>query len=213
MKLRSNSRRILFNELEGDNYLLKSIKQDSVKYFLDIGANVGFISIMARMLHPKMRIFSVEPHPDVYENLIDNVEHLRIKTLNGAFGDGSVFYLLKSRKTDLCNSFTDKKTGNYSIRSYTLDSLVREFNIEVEDLWIKIDCEGAEKYMINDQLSENILRRCKVCAIEVHDKIDNDSNMFMNWFVKTLENTHTINISRQSRSLLMLTAKRVIQEE
>ncbi|MFW6121941.1 MAG: FkbM family methyltransferase [Petrotogales bacterium] len=210
MKLRSNSRRILFGELEGDNYLLKSIEQDSVKYFLDIGANVGFISIMARMLHPKMKIFSVEPHPDVYENLIDNVEHLRIKTLNGALGNGNIFYLLKSRKTDLCNSFTDKKTENHSIQSYTLGSLVRKFKIDVDDLRIKIDCEGAEKYMIGDEQSENILRKCKVCAIEVHDKIDNDSSRFMNWFIKILENTHTINISRQCRSLLMLNAIRVV---
>ncbi|MFW6247188.1 MAG: FkbM family methyltransferase, partial [bacterium] len=162
MILRGNSRKILFQQLEGDQYLLKKISQNNIKYFLDIGANVGFISIMARMLHPKMKIFSVEPHPEVYKNLVDNVNRLKINTLNGAFGNGDSFYLLKSRKTDLCNSFTNENTGNYKINSYKLRDLINIFKIDAEDLWLKIDCEGAEKYMIGDEQSENILRKCKV---------------------------------------------------
>ena len=71
MKLRGNSRRILFDELEDDSYELRTIPQNSIPNMIDIGANVGFISIYAKMLHPRMNIIAVEPHETTYQELKD----------------------------------------------------------------------------------------------------------------------------------------------
>ena len=59
MKLRGNARKILFEQLLGDDYLLKQIPQGSINNFIDLGANVGFISTLIRFLQPYSNILSI----------------------------------------------------------------------------------------------------------------------------------------------------------
>lgn len=199
MYLRGNCRRILFKELRGDQYYLKSIGQDSIKYLIDVGANVGLISIMARLLHPNMTIMAIEPHPFVYEKLVENTNNLRINTFNMALGDGSEMYLKKHRKSDVCNEFSKEKSKftDITIESLSLFEIINKCKYDVKNLMIKIDCEGAEEYVFLDDDSSKIIRNCKVFSAELHDKgnisLDEKVERFFNIFFKT----HIVQIDKR----------------
>lgn len=211
MKIHYNSRNVLFRELEGDQYRLKDVPQNYLNFMLDIGAAYGLISIMARLLHPKMQIIAIEPHPETYIDLVSNVDRLKIKTMNCAFGDGSVFYLEKERKMRLCNSFSKQKNNTTKIQSHTLAEMVKLYKIDPSSLILKIDCEGAEWCMVGNREDEKIIKQSKVLAIEVHDKKGEYSvEGFYDWIGKLVDKTHSVRIDRRSHNLGVVTAMNVI---
>jgi FkbM family methyltransferase len=204
MKIHYNSRNVLFKELDGDQYGLKALPQNSIKHFIDIGAAYGMMSIMARLLHPEMKITAIEPHPETYKDLCFNVERLKIGTINGALGNGSKFFLQKERKMRLCNSFLqEKKDDNTEVQSYSLIQLIALCKYDPSDLAIKMDCEGAEWYMINQD--EEILKGIKLIGIEVHNDILN----FYSWMTKQLGRTHEITVHNYSDTLGIIRAVKV----
>jgi len=199
--LRGNSRRVLFDQLKGDPYFLKRIPQGLVNNFIDIGSNVGFISMFIRFLHPYSNILSVEPHPVIYNQLNENVKNLKINSLNCALGDGSDFYLFSERKMDLCNLFSsEKKNSNLTVKSMTLNNIFKFSNFDLDDVYLKIDCEGAETILMYNEESENILRKCKFVSMELHNKDKNKGTIeeLIEWFQNLLMKTHTIHIKKNS---------------
>lgn len=201
MKIHYNSRNVLFKELDGDQYGLKALPQNSIKHFIDIGAAYGMMSTLARLLHPEMKITAVEPHPETYKDLCFNVERLKIDTINAALGNGNKFYLQKERKMRLCNSFLQEKLeDNTETNSYSLNKIIELCKYNADDIAIKIDCEGAEWYMIDQD--EEILKRIKLIGIEVH----NDILDFYSWMIKLLGRTHEITIHNYSDTLGIIKA-------
>lgn len=196
MILKGNCRRILFRELEGDQYFIKTIRQNSVKHFLDIGANVGLISIMARLLHPKMDIVSVEPHSIVYSRLQENIRNLRIGCLHSALGNGQTMYLQKDRKSHVCNEFTNEKSdsSSMSINSLTLYEMINKCRFNPSDLMLKVDVEGAEEFILEDDNSKKCLTQCKVFSAELHDKGKTTLDYKIEGFYNLLKKTHTVRI-------------------
>ncbi len=203
MILRRNCRKILFKELNRDEYRIKTLPTNSIGTMLDLGANVGIISILARLLHPKMKIYAFEPHEELYNDLCSNVANLLIKPVNRAFGNGSCFYLETERKSNVCNSFKKTRTDSRKIKSMTLQQIVEQFNIDPDDLFIKMDIEGAEEYLLDNDNDFDILRRCKLFALEVHPLKLKNTKLFLSYLSK-LKATHTENITNQ-RQLKTLT--------
>lgn len=209
MKLHSNSRRVLFRELQEGSYGLKQIPQNSVPNMIDIGANVGLISIMARLLHPKMDIIAIEPHQKTFQELVDNVDHLKIKTFNCALGNGDKFYLTKQRKMDLCNKFSTKDDvikESQSIDSMKIQDIFFKFKKKPEDTLLKMDCEGGEFYMVGDKESESLIKKVRIIAMEAHNKNEMGLEPFVEWFMRTLWQTHIIIIDKQNSNLAQLMA-------
>ena len=155
---------MIAEDLSYDPYLLKTLPTNSIKYFLDIGASYGLISIQARLNHPKMKVHAFEPDSDLFSTLNKNIENLHIHTYNYALGDGSEFGLEKERKTPLCNIYS-KNQSLKSVKSLTLSQMISLCKMDPTDLIIKSDCEGAELYLLN---SPEILLQCKVLVAEIH---------------------------------------------
>ena len=177
---------------------------------IDIGANIGMLSIFARLLHPQMDIFSFEPHPVTFQNLNENVRHMKINTFNFAMGNGEKFYLTKERKMDLCNSFSVKsnviKEVSHEIESLRIQDIFKKIQIKPEETLLKIDCEGAESFWVGDIEAESILKRTKMITMEAHDKGSVKLKQFIEWFMKTLWGTHVVIIDKRNRKLANLTA-------
>ena len=212
MKINLNSRNVLFRELKGDQYGLKALPQDSAKYFLDVGAAYGLISILARLLHPQMKIMAVEPHAETYADLVANVDHMQILTLNAALGTGAMFYLEKERKMKLCNSFGPEEKNTRAIQSFTLSELINKCNFKPEDTVIKMDCEGAEWNMIGNKNDEEIIKLCKLLALEVHNKKgERRIDDFYQWIVNLAGNTHEITVYNHSPTLGVVKAVKGVQ--
>jgi FkbM family methyltransferase len=130
---------------------------------LDIGANVGFFTIMmADIVGQSGKIFSFEPIPENYSLLKKNVEENKfssvttykkaISNTNGVakitknpINDGGHSLGNLSENPDL--SGQDIKKLQIDIETITLDSFIEENNIGKVD-FIKMDVEGAEHLVL-----------------------------------------------------------------
>jgi FkbM family methyltransferase len=138
---------------------------------VDIGANVGVFSMMMKMLHPKAKILAVEPSLNNLKELKDNIENMEIDLETRGLGDGSTMYHMFGRKrSPVGDWFTkDPEKGHFSIRTAPLWKIFKDNDLEKGNrLFIKIDCEGCEQYLIGDQRSENILKSADQVFLEIH---------------------------------------------
>ena len=158
--------KLIKNDLRTGGYLINSLPTNSIKGIIDIGACYGIFSILARLLHPDSKILAVEPHPQSYASLVENTSNLGIDTLNVAYGNGKSFILEKERKTPLCNRYnlSDNLSDNI-VKSYTLAQILHKGRMDPSLTLIKLDCEGAEKYLLEEP---EVISKVKVLSFEVH---------------------------------------------
>jgi FkbM family methyltransferase len=124
------------------------VEKDDIVF--DVGSHFGFFSYFALNKGAK-EIYAFEPNPHVFEILKKHAELWsdKIKPFEIALYSSNGFLSL-SIPNPLAGSATLREIGNYEkvkIRTMTLDSFVKEYNIEKVD-FIKIDAEGAEREII-----------------------------------------------------------------
>ena len=137
-------------EMEITTVIRRYIKSDSI--FFDVGANVGYFSLIAGTHITTGQIHSFEANPDLEHLLMKSrsVNGLdRVMTINNvAIADKSGVLTL-SRFADLWGSSTlnsasganvDKK---FAVEATTLDAYAKEKNLDHVDV-IKMDIEGYE---------------------------------------------------------------------
>lgn len=122
--------------------------------FLDIGANIGLISLAILKKVPNVKIFSFEPGYIAYKSfdttifankLLDNVKLFNL-ALSDKIGSSSFFYHEDSDTSGdgFINTGRSKSLAKkIVIKTDTLDNWFENQNIDKLDL-IKIDVEGAE---------------------------------------------------------------------
>ncbi len=103
--------------------------------FVDVGANIGFYSVMAA--RNGNRVVSIEPNPTAYRCLVENLAgYSGVEPHNAAaWNDNIPLKLAIGRKTDVSRVSND----GVDVQGVRLDHLLRER----PDL-LKIDAEGAE---------------------------------------------------------------------
>jgi FkbM family methyltransferase len=112
--------------------------------FYDIGANVGFYSLLASTLIDPGRVFAFEP-------LASNVSYLRrhldlnrrtnVEVLDVAICDQEGEALFEQEETGSMGCLNDK--GKIRVRTATVDALLRAQEIRPPN-YVKMDIEGAE---------------------------------------------------------------------
>ena len=55
-------------------YIVESLKDLNGRSFVDIGANLGYFSILVSKMNPKSMVYSYEPMPFLYDSLKRNIE-------------------------------------------------------------------------------------------------------------------------------------------
>lgn len=148
--------------------------------FYDIGANVGFCSIIAgRLVNPGGRVVSFEPLPENARALRHNVDinnfgHFSIFEMALSVADGEMSFAKSDRMTDgrleSVNRLPSEYAGDIRVAARRLDSIVNEATLPPPDL-VKIDVEGAE----NDVLCgarDTLARHRPVLIIELHGTND-----------------------------------------
>ena len=123
---------------------------------LDAGANCGFASILFALLFPKAKIVALEPSPDNFQALIQNVDmaslNSRIEAKKIGLWYRTSYLSLQMKGKDIKDmkqerskwsvrvSETRDKTATVgmSIDRIKVDSAYNEFD------YVKIDIEGAE---------------------------------------------------------------------
>lgn len=148
---------------------------------IDLGANVGAFTLFARSLWPHASIISVEPDLDNFAILKERVgDDSNTTLLNKAIGEGKIYHTLGSANGGM-QVYVSKGLG-FSDTAFTelLEaSKIELAQIETMMLWelapyclgnvlIKIDIEGNEGVLLNDERSMEVVKKAQYVVIEMH---------------------------------------------
>jgi FkbM family methyltransferase len=151
-----------------------SIPQDAV--ILDVGANIGAMSLSYAKNYPCSQVYSFEPAHISYTKLCRNITlnpqlQNRITPLNVFISDKNstnykdrVFssWSLKNTNNERHSVHLGIEISSSGIPAITLDSFVEDTNLEKVDL-IKIDTDGNELEVLKG--AENIIRKFRPSII------------------------------------------------
>ncbi|HUQ66876.1 MAG TPA: FkbM family methyltransferase [Flavitalea sp.] len=132
--------------------LIKKIPANGI--FIDVGANIGSISIPLAKMRPDIKIISVEASPWIFHNLKMNVKLNKltnISTINYAVFSESGKIVPMYAPTELFGKGSLKAvyTKNAEmVETISIDDLKKRLNLGLVD-FIKVDVEGFEASVFN----------------------------------------------------------------
>ena len=166
-----------YQNFEYTDIFIKLIKKINV--FYDIGANIGYYSLLAEIENKNIKVIGFEPAngPLFYfrENIkINKFKNIRVESLALSDKEGEItFYEIRNKKYTYLehnlagegNSGSKTSGRNFvpiSVKTTTLDKYVenaKEANIDL----IKMDTEGTEHFILEN--SDNVLKLMKPIII------------------------------------------------
>lgn len=181
-----------------DCYDLRKFDPEEIGVFLDIGAQIGSTSIMARILNAAARIIALEPCIETFEILKRNLMYWNVECYNVALGSGTPMCFLRGRSSGT-HRFVDEderqwwpKEIDYVVESKTLSQIFQDYNVQTDKPYIiKIDCEGGERHILKDENAQDLIRGSIMTVMEIHSGFGGTHEQWTPWF-KELENTHKL---------------------
>jgi FkbM family methyltransferase len=154
-----------------NSYKLHEINFEDGDIVLDIGAQVGVVSIYLAKKHPGIKVYAFEPVTVNYRRLLRNIEAngvTNIIAVNKAVtGDGRTVTIYGDLETNSGgSSIYGPVVGadTHEAPSVTLAQILNEYGIGRARL-LKLDCEGAEYEIIGDGA---LLERVDIVRGELH---------------------------------------------
>jgi FkbM family methyltransferase len=151
---------------------------------LDVGANAGQFALAAALHFPEAKIYSFEPLPDVFNQLLENtrMKH-NIKAFNCALGNrnGRIPFF-RNEYTRLSSSLKIHEKNNHLRYNQDLTSLTEVELVKLDDFvtlldmkspsLLKIDVQGMEMDVLNGCI--NLLPRidfivCEAALVQLYD--------------------------------------------
>tara|TARA_B100001057_G_C22666085_1_gene877894 strand:+ start:219 stop:998 length:780 start_codon:yes stop_codon:yes gene_type:complete len=191
-----------FEKLEID-FLINEIKKNSINYFLDVGANCGFYSLIIAKEIDNISIYSFEPNPEAYFKFLKSLEknqNLSNKIKLENFGLSDNFIKLKMQSmvkfgyaqtggTSVVEDKINKNNHTFHANFKTGDEYIYLVN---KNLAIKIDVEGHELKVLNGL--ERTLKTNR-CIIQI--EIFNSNFTKVNKYLNSLGYTHFYKIDER----------------
>ena len=186
---------------EIDDYNFDSIDFKDGDVVIDIGGNIGMVSIYLAKKYPFLKIYAFEPVKQNYENFLKNIELNNInkdiiKVFNLAITKDRRDVILtspfdNSGASNIYNNFRGSgniiSNNDISIKSITFDDIFANNNI-LKCKLLKIDCEGAEYEILYSANVEN-LKNCEYMRAEFHGKKSKQKDLYnhCNKFIKNID--------------------------
>jgi FkbM family methyltransferase len=145
-----------------DPYQLRSIRTP-VRTVVDIGANIGFFSILARANFPQAIIHCYEPNPALLPITRANTEALSIQLHAEGVGARAMTGAMQCDGATLEGSLVPAADGEPGIAIVPLATVLQRIGGSLDLL--KMDCEGAEWDILRDAAS---LQKVRMIAMEYH---------------------------------------------
>ena len=145
----------------------------------DIGANVGIFARYARTLFPDAEIIAVEPDSDNLQNLRKFTFDSKLRIIEAALGVGPV-YRVAGAVNGAHEAYFTKGLGypksdpphpHYQpslATAVTLAQIVKSTGWQGRKTFLKLDCEGGENSIWQDEESMMFLRMMDAVSIELH---------------------------------------------
>lgn len=137
------------------------IHELKIETVLDIGANVGQFALAISYLLPEAKIYSFEPLPECFEELIFKIKNnSNIEVFNVALGDESGSLSFRRNAHNFSSSFLEMANLHMTAFPESAKSEMTEVNIErlddfaknleiKESCLVKIDVQGFEDKVLN----------------------------------------------------------------
>lgn len=172
--------RQIFNEKEYGLVLKTFLLNDNFKgkkIIIDAGANVGYTSSYFSINLDDVQIFAVEPSEKNAQVFALNVSFLKNKDKvllyqNALSDKENQFFETETNFRDGKDwSITTKEVENGTLKGITIDEIIRENNLSYISL-LKIDIEGAERFIFTKENNLSFLDKTQIIAIEIHDEFN-----------------------------------------
>lgn len=141
---------------------------------LDIGADIGYYTILLARLASPGAVFAFEPIPQARDTLERNVERNALKNIAVspfALGNAAASAWIEQpfEKSRLNLSGVKPATGDVAVEIRRFDELAGALGIQHVD-FLKLDVEGAEHEVLMG-MAHTIDRDHPICIIEVHGEM------------------------------------------
>lgn len=165
--------RCVKHELENDDYGFEQIPFAPGDVVIDVGANVGIVSIYLAKRFPKLKILAFEPIP---ENFVHLKHNLRLNQVRNVYAhnlavtrDGRDLEMILNTDntggaTAVLQNMRLPGHANYRVPSISLDSVFKRFRVRRCKL-LKVDCEGSEHEILHHA---SVLERVEYLSAEFH---------------------------------------------
>lgn len=185
---------LIYNEVfVKKEYLGHSPPLQGMHTVVDVGANIGMFTLLAKRENPNLTVYSFEPMKETYEVLLKNIglHHLRdVITENAAIGSSDgiertfTYYpnlagnttatpAYKENEKRVMNELIGKEMTERAFTSETrrakvktLSAIIREYQISSID-FLKVDVEGDECLVLNGIHDEDFAM-IRHIVVEVH---------------------------------------------
>lgn len=194
---------IFYNKNKFEYAAIFMVLISKVNVFFDIGANIGYYSVLGGVINTKLKIYAFEPATgaSIYcaENIrLNNIEkkvNLFKLALSDKKGEIDFYEIINKKFPTIYNLSGEHNIGTkmyleskrVKVASDTLDDFCFTNNIKEIDL-IKIDTEGCEDAILN--WGFNIINQCK--PIVICEMLFNKIELSLEVFFKKLNYTFYI---------------------
>ncbi len=153
-----------------------------VRTVVDVGANVGFFSMMVSDLFPKAEIYAIEPIPQIFQCLKRNLGNGKCKFINLAISNTNAKVKMYFKKDESAFSYVIRnpelsklnESEIVTVEAITLDVFCVRNGINKMDI-LKIDTESFELEVLEG--AKDTLSKTRFLHIEISIK-DNDKYTF-----------------------------------
>ena len=148
------------HEKETSDFILKQIPPNGL--FMDIGANIGAITVPVHKQRDDIKVMCIEASPKVYKYLVEN---LKLNNLNDCILINKAISDVDGQKVNFFSPADQHGKGSLSpvftdqaeyVETITLDTLSNQHNFTAVN-FIKIDIEGHEYYAFKS--AKNLLEK------------------------------------------------------
>jgi FkbM family methyltransferase len=170
----------IFNNREYDvvlKMMLMNFDFEKEKIVVDAGANVGYTSVFFSRYCHNVKIYGIErSHSNIeiyYENIKLLQKNANIKIYHRALSKNPscTFKLEREFRDKKDWSITTKLDNSGEVKGVTVDEIIIENNLEYISL-LKIDIEGAERFILNKENNLSFLKITEIIAIAIHDEFN-----------------------------------------
>lgn len=144
---------------------------------IDAGSNVGYATVYLQQFLKFDQIICIEPSKSNIEILRRNIE--KIDCSNNPILLKKALAATENLSFDIENDFRDGKDWSLTtkvskdgkVQGVTINEIIKKYNLKNITL-LKIDIEGAERFIFNTKNDLTFLEITKIIAIEIHDEFE-----------------------------------------
>jgi len=170
-----------FEEIFFKNVYFEPLRIHRADVVIDLGAHQGTFTVYSALnMRPRSILISVEPNPNAYNVLLENIllhkhliaeKRIRVHVVNKAVYTSR--RVIKFKLTKWSETPHISASGNLCVQTITLREIFSLFqHLKDPRVLLKMDIEGVEHDLLTDEQSLKFIRMCKYIAIEPHGNVD-----------------------------------------